>query len=68
MSALPLTRRTPKPPVPHPDTVDYEGIEELDRPELDSIPPPPILPGLEWDEADGESGVKRVRPRQSSTG
>lgn len=54
------------PPVPDPDTVDYEGIEELDRPELDSIPPPPVLPALEWDETDGESGVKRVGARPLS--
>ena len=44
-------------------TGDYAGIEELDRPELDDYAPDtePCLPALDWDEADGESGVKPRR-------
>ena len=63
--ALPL--RTPTPPAPAPPRVkgdDFAGIEDLDRDELDEAPdtdPCPTLPSLEWDERDGESGVKQRR-------
>ena len=52
-------------PIPTPPGArdDYAGIEELDRPELDDWAPDtePCLPALDWDEADGESGVKPRR-------
>jgi len=59
--SLPLRIPTPKPP----QHDDYTGLEELDRPELDDVPDterdPRPLPTLEWDEVDGESGVKDKR-------
>ena len=70
---LPLrTTSTPPPPlrkIPRGDCADdYSGIEDLDRSELDDAPDtereehaPPTLPSLEWDEKDGESGVKQRR-------
>ncbi|HEY1954812.1 MAG TPA: hypothetical protein VGH28_04355 [Polyangiaceae bacterium] len=59
--ALPLPTPIPTPPEARDD---YAGLEELDRPELDDAPdtePSPTLPTLEWDEEDGESGVKQRR-------
>jgi hypothetical protein len=54
--SLPLRIPTPKPPPQD----DYSGLDELDRPELDDAPDTdPCLPALDWDESDGESGVKR---------
>ena len=64
--ALPLLH-TPVPPprVPAIKPDDYLGIEDLDRPELDEAPDtdpcPTTLPSLEWDDGDGESGVKQRR-------
>ncbi len=66
------TTSTPPPPLrkipPHTtarETDEYMGIEDLDRPELDEVPDtdrtPPTLPSLEWDDKDGESGVKQRR-------
>jgi len=46
---------TPTPPKM--DGGDYEGIEDLDRPELDEEALP-ALPNLEWDDVE-ESGVKQ---------
>lgn len=41
---------------------EFAGLEELDRPELDDGPDTePCLPALEWDDEDGESGVKKRR-------
>ena len=68
--ALSLPTPIPTPPGAR-DDYDYAGIEELDRPELDDYVAPleggdapdtePCLPALDWDEADGESGVKPRR-------
>ena len=62
--ALPLLRTPTPPPPPRKKHDEYAGIEDLDRPELDDPPdtdPSPTLPSLEWDEGDGESGVKQRR-------
>jgi hypothetical protein len=59
--SLPLLAPTPKPPAPPRD--DFADLEHLDRPELDDAPDterePLTLPSLEWDQDDGESGIKR---------
>ena len=50
--------RYPTPTPPKLDGGDYEGIEDLDRPELDEESPP-LLPNLEWEDDVEESAVKR---------
>jgi len=56
MVMSPLARYlTPTPPKL--DGGDYDGIEDLDRPELDEEALP-VLPNLEWDDVE-ESGVKQ---------
>ena len=49
--------RYPTPTPPKMDGGDYEGIEDLGRPELDDEALP-ALPNLEWDDVE-ESGVKQ---------
>lgn len=69
--ALPVLTPTPTPPERRDD---YAGLEELDRPELDDFVAPPLegddspdterdpdLPVLDWDDDDGESGIKPRR-------
>lgn len=54
---IPVARYlTPTPPAP--DGGSYEGIEDLDRPELDEESLP-VLPNLEWEDDVEQSGVKR---------
>ena len=58
---IPVARYlTPTPPKL--DGGDYEGIEDLDRPELDDESMP-ILPNLEWEDDVEESAVKRRASR-----
>lgn len=67
---IPLRYPTPTPPkAPNsrrPRGGDYADLENLDRPELDELdgelPPAPLLP-LDWEDLEGESGVKQVTKR-----
>ena len=56
---------TPTPPKL--DGGEYEGIEDLDRPELDDVSHP-ILPNLEWEDDVEESAIKRRASGSSSPG
>lgn len=69
---IPLRYPTPTPPRPTapsapprpPRGGDYVDLENLDRPELDDehVPAAPLLP-LDWEDGEGESGVKQVTKR-----
>lgn len=58
-----LSLRITTPPPPAAPYDEYEGLEDLDRAELDDMPETErdgaaTLASLDWDD-DGESGVKR---------